>query len=115
MAYMGTHQDINMLMLYPWPQGLAISVHGGQLGRREGLDWREYLALVGEHWEKYGRYPRHEVAIDSTRVAVAELTAWGQVWGLSVRALLERGYMDMQGNLYPPIPFNPPPTEYPGG
>ena len=111
MAYSGTHQDINLLMLYPWPNGLRLSVHAGQIGRLEDLTWQQYLALVGEHWEMHGRYPRHQVSIHSTYVSVAELTAWGQLWGLAVRALLERGYMDMSGNLYPPIPFSPPPPE----
>ena len=113
MAYQGTHQDVNMLMLFPWPENLRINVHSGQLGRAHGLTWRQYLALVGEHWEAHGRYPHHKVETDSTKVSVPELSMWGQLWGLAVRAMLERGYLDMEGNVYPPVPFTPPPPEYP--
>lgn len=111
-GYHGTHQDINMLMLFPWPENLRLTVHGGQLGRHNNITWRQYLALVGEYWEQTYRYSRCNVEIDTTRITVREQTYWGQLWGLAVRAMLERGYLDFQGGLHPPVPFEEPPPEY---
>lgn len=112
MAYRGTHQDINMLMLYPWPKEMRICVEGGQLGRVEDLSWQQYMAMIGEHWEKTYRYPRHRIVMSFDRVTVREQVRWGQLWGLCVRALLERGYLDFQGKLHPPVPFADPPPEF---
>lgn len=112
MAYQGTHHDINMLMLFPWPDGARFDVWGGQLGRHQGLTWRQYMALLGEYWEKHYRYPRHNMVVDRSQIRVAEVTYWGQIFGLCVRALLERGYLQFDGRITPPIPFAPPPDEY---
>lgn len=112
MAYRGTHTDINMLMLFPWPAGATFDISGGQLGRHTGLTWRQYLALLGEYWEQTYRYPRYNMQIDTTRMTVVETTYWGQVFGLAVRAMLERGYLKFDGSLHPPMPFIPPPPEY---
>lgn len=112
MAYRGTHSDINALMLFPWPDGARVDISGGQLGRHTGLTWRQYLALIGEHWEKTYRYPRFDMVINPRRMTVAEQTYWGQLFGLAVRAMLERGYLRLDGTLNPPIPFAPPPPEY---
>ena len=112
MAYSGTHQDINMLMLYPWPEDLRFSVSDGQLGRVEDITFRQYLALVGEHWEHHFRYPRHKLSINFDRVTVQQQVRWGQLWGLAVRAMLERGYLDFSGGVHPPVPFADPPPEY---
>lgn len=109
MPYMGTHQDLNILMLFPWPPKLLINVHGGQLGRRDGLTWRQFLAAVGEFWEQYGRYPRTQLEIDNTQLTPADSVYMGQLFGLATRALLERGYVDFSGTLRPPVPFSPPP------
>ena len=112
MAYQGTHTDINMLMLFPWPNGARINLSGGQLGTHTGLTWRQYLALIGEYWEQTYRYPRFNMQIDPRRMTVAEQTYWGQLFGLAVRAMLERGYLHFDGSLHPPMPFAPPPPEY---
>lgn len=101
-----------MLMLFPWPDNLRINVSDGQLGVVKGMTWRQYLALVGEFWEKTYRYPRHHITIDNSQITRVEQTYNGQLFGLAVRAMLERGYLDMQGNIHPPVPFAPPPDEY---
>jgi len=102
-----------MLMLFPWPDGLRMDVSGGQLGIRQDLTWAQYMALVGEYWEKTGRYPHHDVTTSHEHVTGVEMTWWGQLFGLAVRAMLEQGYLDLDGNLTPPVPFEPPPPEYP--
>ena len=109
MAYHGTHADLNILMLFPWPPKLRIMVHGGQLGRQDNLTWRQYLAAVGEYWEANGKYPRTQVEIDNTQMTAADTVYMGQLFGLATRALLERGYVGFDGQLHPPVPFSPPP------
>lgn len=115
-GYHYTHQDINGLMLFPWPSSLPITVNSGQIGHFEGLSWRQYLAVIGEHWEKYGRYPHHALHISAERMTITDMAVVGQVWGLAVRALVERGYLNpATGALRPPVPFTPAPPEYPVG
>lgn len=112
MAYRGTHADINALMLFPWPDGARINISGGQLGTQTGLTWRQYLAAIGEYWEATYRYPRFDMHIDPRRMTVNEVSYWGQIFGLATRAMIERGYLRLDGSLNPPMPFVPPPSEY---
>lgn len=113
-AYRYTHQDINALMLFPWPTALPISIVSGQVGLYTCLTWRQYLAVLGEFWEKTYRYPRHEIRIEPlAQMRASNQTTMGQVFGLCVQALVERGYLNPRtGELKPPIPFAPPPPEF---
>lgn len=107
------HADINALMLYPWPAALPITVTAGQIGRHENLPWRQYLAVVGEFWERTYNYPIHAIRIEVAVMDPAKLSYAGQLWGLAVRAMVERGYLNpATGALNPPVPFAAPPARF---
>jgi len=111
--YTYRHADLNALMLYPWPTTLPINITGGVVGIHKGLTWRQYLGVLGEYWETTRRYPRHSVQIDHSRLTVREQVYMGQLWGLAVRAMVERGYLNpYTGALTPPVPFAVPPPEF---
>lgn len=113
-GYRYTHADINALMLFPWPSAqLPLHITSGQLGVMRDLTWRQYLAVCGEFWERTYNYPLHTLEVGARTMDPASQSYAAQVWGLAVRALVERGYLNpYTGQLTPPVPFAPPPARF---